>query len=139
MIHVFVLFRWLQELQSTRAQLFDSEQELSVSKTRADFALELQGQVTTLMLYHHWPLNCCPDDQLHPRQIRFTIVSRTCIMLSYRCAQIARLNKELVLMGELQQKYQQRLGSVTSSQNSKQEKQFLLDSYKQELSSTYTL
>lgn len=47
--------------------------------------------------------------------------------------QIARLNKELLLMGELQQLYQQRLASVSLSHQPRQEMTFILDTYKAEV------
>lgn len=54
------------------------------------------------------------------------------------CTQVVHLNKELLLMGELQQKYQQRLAAVSVSHNIKPELQFLLDACKQELASEYS-
>lgn len=50
--------------------------------------------------------------------------------------QVARLNKELLLMGELQQKYQQRLMVQSTMHNPRPEMQFVLETYKQELGST---
>lgn len=48
-------------------------------------------------------------------------------------AQVARLNKELLLMGELQQKYQQRLGSISSSSTAREADQMRIDTLKHDL------
>ena len=47
--------------------------------------------------------------------------------------QMNRLNKELLLMGELQQKYQQRLVAVSATSQPRTEAQFLIESLKAEL------
>ena len=52
-------------------------------------------------------------------------------------AQAERLSKELLLMGELQQTYQQRLVSMSTSHQPRAQMQFALDTYKNELNSEW--
>ena len=49
--------------------------------------------------------------------------------------QVVSLNKELLLMGELQQKYRQRLATTATMHNPKPEQQLIIQAYKRELAS----